>query len=179
MTTTTKTRTKKRRTYDGPSAEEKLCSALIEVLERGVNPWRREWAQLGLQGQHRNLLTGAAYRGSNPAVLEMWAACRGYNLPLWLGCAQAKGKGWYPRKGSQGCYVLRPQLNKRAQEDENGKPVLGPDGQPLIAAWVSYKPTWWAVMRRPSTVLMLRSPRPPVPSSSGLNLSAWQMLNRS
>lgn len=143
MTTTTKTRkgsSKKRRTYDGPSAEEKLCSALIEVLERGVNPWRRDWAQLGLQGQHRNLLTGAAYRGSNPAVLEMWAACRGYNLPLWLGCAQAKGKGWYPRKGSQGCYVLRPQLNKRAQEDDNGQPVLGPDGQPLIAAWISYKP---------------------------------------
>jgi antirestriction protein ArdC len=152
MATTTKTRAKAsstrgrsagkggRKTYSGPSPEEKLCTALVALLEQGTNPWRRDWAQLGQQGQHRNLITGQAYRGSNPAVLEMWAACRGYNLPIWIGCAQAKGKGWYPRKGSQGCYVLRPQLNKREREDENGQPVLGPDGKPEIAAWVSYKP---------------------------------------
>lgn len=142
-TTTTQARkgsSKARRTYDGPTAEEKLCAALVELLEKGVNPWRRDWAQVGRQGHHRNLLTGQPYRGSNPAVLEMWAACRGYNLPLWLGIGQAKQQGWYPKKGSSGCYVLRPQLNKREQQDENGKPVLGPDGKPLMAAWVSYKP---------------------------------------
>jgi antirestriction protein ArdC len=142
-TTTTKARkgsTKARKTYDGPTAEEKLCTALVELLEKGVNPWRRDWAQTGPQGQHRNLITGQPYRGSNPAVLEMWAACRGFSLPLWLGGAQAKAEGWHPRKGSKGCYVLRPQLNKREQEDENGRPVLGPDGQPLISAWVSFKP---------------------------------------
>jgi len=139
-TTAKKTAAKKRRTYDGPSPEEKLCTALVQLLEQGTNPWRRDWAQLGQQGQHRNLVTGAAYRGSNPAVLEMWAACRGYSLPLWLGCAQAKAKGWYPRKGSQGCYVLRPQLNRRQLEDENGQPLLQPNGEPSIAAWVSYKP---------------------------------------
>jgi antirestriction protein ArdC len=137
---TTTTKARKGRTYEGPSAEEKLCAALVELLEQGTNPWRRDWAQLGQQGQHRNLITGAAYRGSNPAVLEMWSACRGYSLPLWLGTAQAKGQGWFPRKGSKGCYVLRPQLNKRAQEDEQGNPITGPDGTPLISAWVSYKP---------------------------------------
>jgi antirestriction protein ArdC len=140
MTTTTAKARKGRKPYDGPTAEEKLCSALVELLEKGVNPWRRDWSQLGQQGQHRNLLTGAAYRGSNPAVLEMWSACRGFSLPLWLGSAQAKGEGWFPRKGSSGCYVLRPQLNKREQQDETGKPVKGPDGQPLISAWVSFKP---------------------------------------
>jgi antirestriction protein ArdC len=139
MTTTTKAR-KARKPYDGPSAEEKLCSALVQLLEQGANPWRRDWAQIEQLGHHRNLITGAAYRGSNPAVLEMWAACRGYTLPLWLGVAQAKQQGWYPRKGSQGCYVVRPQLNKREQQDEQGKPVTGPDGTPLISAWVSYKP---------------------------------------
>lgn len=138
-TTTTKAR-KGRKAYDGPTAEEKLCAALVELLEAGTNPWRRDWATTGKQGQHRNLITGQPYRGSNPAVLEMWAACRGYSLPLWLGTAQAKAEGWFPRKGSKGCYVLRPQLNKREETDDNGKPVIGPDGQPLITAWVSYKP---------------------------------------
>jgi antirestriction protein ArdC len=141
MATTTTTRARKaRKTYEGPTAEEKLCAALVELLEQGVNPWRREWAQLGSQGQHRNLITGQPYRGSNPALLEMWAACRGFTSPLWLGSAQAKAEGWFPRKGSKGCYVLRPQLNKRAQEDENGKPITGPDGTELISAWVSFKP---------------------------------------
>ena len=145
MATTTKTKgkgssTRARKQYDGPTAEEKLCTELVQLLEKGVNPWRRDWAQLGQQGQHRNLVTGANYRGSNPAVLEMYSACRGFTLPLWLGGAQAKAKGWFPRKGSKGCYVLRPQLNKRQLEDENGQPLLSPDGSPSIAAWVSYKP---------------------------------------
>jgi len=140
MTTTTTKARKGRKTYDGPTAEEKLCSELVALLEQGVNPWRRDWASSGQQGQHRNLLTGASYRGSNPAVLEMYSACRGFTLPLWLGCAQAKAQGWFPRKGSKGCYVLRPQLNKRELEDDNGQPLLQPDGTRSVAAWVSYKP---------------------------------------
>ena len=35
---------------------------------------------------------------------------------------------------------MRPQLNKREQTDAAGQPVTGPDGSPLIAAWVSFKP---------------------------------------
>ena len=141
MVTTTTTKARRgRKQYDGPTAEEKLCSELVQLLEQGVNPWRRDWASSGQQGQHRNLLTGQPYRGSNPAVLEMYSACRGFALPLWLGGAQAKAQGWFPRKGSKGCYVLRPQLNKRELEGEDGQPLLQPNGEPSVAAWVSYKP---------------------------------------
>ena len=85
---------KGRKAYDGPTAEEKLCTALIELLEKGVNPWRKDWASAGGLNRHQTLLTGAVYRGSNPAVLEMWAACRGYSQPLWVGLGQAKQQGW-------------------------------------------------------------------------------------
>jgi hypothetical protein len=139
MATTTKARPKARKTYEGPTAEEKLVASLVELLEAGVNPWRKEW-QAQASGQHRNLLTGHEYRGSNPALLEFQMAVRGSVLPLWLGAAQAKAKGWYPKKGSKGCYVVRPQLNSREQQDEQGKPITGPDGSPVIAAWVSFKP---------------------------------------
>ena len=142
MATTTKTKTTKaRKQYDGPTAEEKLCTELVALLQSGTNPWRKEWKQSqASNGRHRNLLTGAHYRGSNPAVLQMYAACRGFALPLWLGMGQAKAQGWFPRKGSKGCYVLRPQLNQRALEGEDGKPLLQPNGEPSITAWVSYKP---------------------------------------
>lgn len=138
QTETTTSRAKgARREYDGPSAEEKLVTSLVAMLESGVNPWRREWATMG---PHRNVLTGHAYRGANPALLEMYNAIKGATLPLWVGIAQAKAQGWYPRKGSTGAYVLRPQQNRRELTGEDGAPVIGPDGKPSVAAWISYKP---------------------------------------
>ena len=56
----------------GPSPEEKLVADLIALIEQGTAPWRREWQ--GHQGVHRNLLTGHAYRGSNPLLLEFAAS---------------------------------------------------------------------------------------------------------
>ena len=46
--TTTKTKPRARKAYDGPSPEEKLAADLIALLEQGVNPWRRPW--VGHQG---------------------------------------------------------------------------------------------------------------------------------
>lgn len=135
---TTATRSNRTRpAYDGPSAEEKLVAALVALLESGVNPWRKEWST---HGAHRNLLTGHVYRGANPAMLEMYSAAKGAALPLWVGLAQAKAEGWYPRKGSTGAYVLRPQVNKRELTGDDGAPLVGADGAPSVAAWVSYKP---------------------------------------
>jgi antirestriction protein ArdC len=65
---------------------------------------------------------------------------RGHTLPLWIGGAQAKAHSWWPRKGCKSVRIVRPQLNKREQQDDNGQPITGPDGSQLIAAWVSYKP---------------------------------------
>ena len=65
---------------------------------------------------------------------------RGHALPLWIGGAQAKAHGWWPRKGCKSVRIVRPQLNKREEQDDNGQPVTGPDGTQLISAWVSYKP---------------------------------------
>lgn len=138
MTTTTKPR-KGRKAYDGPTAEEQLCADLVALMESSeLPPWRRPWA--GHQGEHRNLETGAPYRGANPILLELGGMLRGHTLPLWIGGAQAKGHGWWPRKGCKAVRIVRPQLNKREQQDAEGKPVTGPDGSPMIAAWVSFKP---------------------------------------
>jgi antirestriction protein ArdC len=121
----------------GPSPEEKLVADLIALMEQGTAPWRREWQ--GHQGSHRNLLTGHAYRGSNPLLLEFGSLLKGHTLPLWLGGAQAKANGWFPRKGSSAVRIVRPQLNERDQCDEQGNVLVSPDGDPLTTSWVSYK----------------------------------------
>lgn len=129
MTTTSKTRTRGRKSYDGPSPEEKLCADLVALLESGAAPWRRPWQ--GHQGHHRNMLTGADYRGSNPLLLELGALMRGHSLPLWLGGAQAKAEGWFPRKGCSAVRIVRPQLNKREEQQA--------DGSTELRSWVSYR----------------------------------------
>ena len=142
--TSTPTRTshkKSRPPYEGPTPEEKLVAALLQVLDAGVNPWRKDWQTTAANGEHRNLMTGVPYRGSNPAILEMWSACKGHSLPLWIGGGQAKKQGWFPRKGSTAAYILRPQLNSKEREDESAMPILGPDGKPETLSWTSFKPT--------------------------------------
>ena len=120
-----------------PSPEEKLVADLIALMEQGTAPWRREWQ--GHQGAHRNLVTGKAYRGSNPLLLEFGALLKGHTLPLWLGAAQAKTNGWFPRKGSSAVRIVRPQLNQRERLDGEGRVLLGPEGDPITASWVSYR----------------------------------------
>lgn len=138
MTTTTKPR-KGRKAYDGPSSEEILVADIVALMQSAeLPPWRREWS--GHQGEHRNLITSHHYRGANPILLELGALMRGHTLPLWLGAAEARGRGWFPAKGSKAVRIVRPQLNKREQTDATGQPVTGPDGSPMVAAWVSFKP---------------------------------------
>lgn len=125
---------KARKTYDGPTPEEKLCAELVALLEQGTAPWRRPFQ--GDAGHHRNLTTGAEYRGGNPLLLELGGIVRGHALPLWLGGAQAKAEGWYPRKGCTAARILRPQLNKREEEGIN--PQTG-NPETVLKAWTSYK----------------------------------------
>ncbi len=134
--TTTKPKARKgRNTYEGPAPEERLVSDLVALMEQGTAPWRKEWQ--GHQGEHRNLLTGNVYRGSNPLLLELGAMLRGHTLPLWLGGAQAKAEGWFPRKGCTAARIIRPQLNSREEEAQQ------PDGTTTteLRSWVSYKIT--------------------------------------
>lgn len=135
MTTTSRPK-KARKEYNGPTAEEKMCSALVELMEAGKNPWRKEW-KAGGQGGHRNLITGNVYRGSNPILLEMYQSIKGHPLGLWCGAGQAKQKGWWPIKGSKAAYIVRPQLNRFTDEVE---PVGGGEPESVTRQWMSYKP---------------------------------------
>jgi antirestriction protein ArdC len=111
------------------SVEERLCADLIAAMEVGVNPWRKPFK--AEQGQHRNPISGAVYSGANPLVLELAMSLRGTDLPLWCGYGQAKARGWNPRKGSKAALILRPEINKRVEVDENEESTE--------IVWTSYK----------------------------------------
>ena len=137
MTTTTNRPTTKgsRTVYDGPTPEEQLAADLVALMESSeLPPWRREWH--GHSGNHRNLVTGAEYSGSNPLLLELGSLSRGHSMPLWLGAGQGKPLGWWPRKGTKACRIIRPQLNSYTDQAE---PIGGGEPVDVTRAWVSFK----------------------------------------
>lgn len=135
-TTATKPARKARKKYNGPSSEEILLADLVALMEASdLPPWQRPWQ--GHQGEHRNLVTGQPYRGSNPLLLEMGALMRGHTLPLWIGGAQAKAQGWFPKKGTKAVRIVRPQLNRYTDEAQNTETG---QTEEITRQWVSYKP---------------------------------------
>jgi antirestriction protein ArdC len=120
-----------RKTYEGPTAEEKIVASLIELMEAGSAPWRRPWDGSG-GGHHVNLISGHRYRGANPILLTLGMHIRGSALPFWCGFAEARKLGIFPRKGSKAVHILRPQLHSREESSDGGEVTL--------RSWASYRP---------------------------------------
>lgn len=117
------------------SSEERLVAELIELMARGQAPWRRPWREDS--GQHVNLCTGHAYRGSNPVLLSLGMHLRGSALPYWCGWGEARRLGVAPRRGSRGVMILRPMPvpppPSAAAEGVPPPPAREPAGRPAAA----------------------------------------------
>ena len=91
-----------------------ITDRIIELLERGVVPWRRPWAG----GEPpRNLASGRHYRGINTFML----AVSGYASPWWVTFNQAKQRGGHVRKGEQSTPVVFWKWLEVEDRDTPGK----------------------------------------------------------
>ena len=120
MTTATRTKTKPK--SKKPTPEEKLVEELINLMESGKQPWRKEWDCTN-GGKQQNILSHHIYTGQNPALLAFYQMARGYPLPLWAGGGQIKSKGWKIRKGSKACYICVPSKYQIEVENTFGEKV--------------------------------------------------------
>jgi antirestriction protein ArdC len=107
MTTATRSKSRAKPKSKKPTPEEKLVEELINLMESGKQPWRKEWDCTN-GGKQQNILSHHIYTGQNPALLAFYQMARGYPLPLWAGAGQIKTKGWNIRKGSKACYICVP-----------------------------------------------------------------------
>ncbi|WP_259701615.1 ArdC family protein [Synechococcus sp. CS-1324] len=135
-----------------PSSAELLVAAIIQLLEAGTTPWRRVWDSTG-GGHHVNLLSGHRYRGANPILLTLGMHLRGSVMPYWCGFAEAKAHGVFPRQGSRGIRILRPQLicpgdaagsvgsvGSGGQDPPKATTSRPADGSSAERGWVSFRP---------------------------------------
>ena len=134
---TTSAPRKSKQQYDPNKGYEELANSLIELMEKGVNPFRRSWTR---EAQHTNFFTGDEYQNGNLICLEIARITRGYKSPYWLGFGQAKKMGLSIIKGSKGSIILRPVAIKKDLLDDNGKPILDALGQVQFSAFTLFTP---------------------------------------
>ena len=109
---------------------QSVTQRILEALERGERPWSRPWRLNPTDGVPRNAVTGRPYHGIN--VLLLWGAAQleGYTSQRWLTYRQASEAGGHVRKGERGELIVFWKFLERERLDDDGRPVLGDDGEP-------------------------------------------------
>lgn len=85
---------------------EVIADRIIEMIDKGVCPWRMPWSKSEPESQ-ANATTGKAYRGINQILTMMTNYFAGYEYDTWLTYKQAQELGGQVRKGEKGTPVVR------------------------------------------------------------------------
>ena len=90
-----------------------VTDRIIELLERGTIPWRKNWS--AGSGMPRNMVSKKEYRGVNIFILSS----SNYSSPYWLTYKQATDLGGHVKKGEKSTPVIFwKMLDKHDQEDD-------------------------------------------------------------
>jgi antirestriction protein ArdC len=89
-----------------------VTEKILNLLERGVVPWRRPWTLAGLP---RNLVSKKPYRGINHFLLS----ASKYFSPYWLTMRQANELGGRIRKGEESTLIVYWKVSDVKQSTEN------------------------------------------------------------
>ena len=152
---------------------DQVAGAIIRQLKEGTAPWQKPW-QPGERFMPYNPTTGNAYHGMNALWLMSEAERRGLGDARWLTFKQAEGQGAYVRKGEKGTPIqFWKWQGLEPVRDAGGRPVLGPDGQPVRELVRYERPrVWSAVVFNAGQIEGLApTPERPVPA-------AWQRHQR-
>ena len=108
------------------SFAEQFAEKVTEMLEQGTAPWQKPWTPNESMAPH-NPVSGVTYKGGN----RLWLSMMGTGDPRWMTFKQAEQAGYRIRKGAKSVPIEFYSFEKTQDKmDENGQPVLGPDGKP-------------------------------------------------
>lgn len=104
---------------------ESITNRIIETLETGVIPWRKEWRNTrSVKGGPLpfNIASGKAYRGINIISL----LCSGYSSNAWCTYRQAQELGYQVRKGEKASPVVFWKFPNKAKAEETAEERRAP-----------------------------------------------------
>jgi antirestriction protein ArdC len=96
------------------TAYDVIADRIIEMLDKGVVPWRKPWAG-GAAGMPINGASRKQYRGINIFMLH----AAGYSSPAWFTFRQAEELGAHVRKGEHGFPVVFWKLYDKSSNSES------------------------------------------------------------
>ena len=106
---------------------QEVTNRILEILDRGVVPWKNPIKRGNGDGWPKNLSSGKRYRGINVFLLAFQAWDKGYSSDYWLTFRQATSKGGKVRKGEKSSLVTFWKLfekKDKASGEEMVLPVL-------------------------------------------------------
>ena len=107
---------------------EAVANELIEQLRQGTAPMQQPWNPAKGSDWPYNHVTGNRYSGGNALLLMM----NHHQDPRWMTYRQAQSVGAQVRKGESGVALVKLITSiERNARDENGKPVLDGNGEPV------------------------------------------------
>jgi antirestriction protein ArdC len=104
------------------TAYDVITDRILELLDKGVIPWRKPWAA-GAAGFPKNGASKKAYRGINIFMLS----AAGYSSPAWFTYRQAVALGGQVRKGEKGYPVVFWKMFDRSTDSDDSSE--GGDGR--------------------------------------------------
>lgn len=113
-------------------AYEQVTNRILDHLEKGVMPWKRDWSGYNGPTIPANVTSMKEYRGGN--IINLWIEQmeKGYETPLWLTYKQAIKAGGNVKKGQKSTPVIHFQYLKR--EDDKGEEFFIPS----IRVWTVF-----------------------------------------
>ena len=92
---------------------EAITDRIIESLDKGIIPWRKEWKAGVNVSIPSNFVTKKQYRGIN--ILSL--LCNEFSSNYWLTYNQAKDAGYQVRKGSKGTPIVFWKFDAKENAD--------------------------------------------------------------
>jgi antirestriction protein ArdC len=85
---------------------ETITQQIIEMLEKGVVPWRSPIMGRGTAGHPTSMSTGKKYRGVNVFLLAFTAFAKGYQSAHWVTFKEALARGGNVKKGEKSSMIV-------------------------------------------------------------------------
>lgn len=120
MTQTTVKKQTTKEPYNPDKGVQELADTLISLMEKGCNPFRKEWSP---EGDHMNFTTGEYYQNGNLIALEIYKLAQGHKHSYWCGFKQAQKWGLKIKKGSKSAVILRPITINDKRLDDDGQQI--------------------------------------------------------
>jgi antirestriction protein ArdC len=102
---------------------ETINNKILESLEKGVCPWKKDWSMGNNSAFPINKATNDYYRGINVWLLMIAAESLFGGLNVWCGIGQGNKKGWRVRKGEKATNIYLWTFFEVDGEDKEGNAV--------------------------------------------------------